>query len=106
MRDAQRAWSTLALADASWSAQTGRPPLLLLEEHPPEWLRSQITTPEDRSIVALIKYRILLKGLRSRSVDALELPAKELVHWQVKWCRPGNGGGSFAVSLLESEQIS
>lgn len=98
VRDAQRSWLTLALADASWSAQTGRPPLLSLEDQPPEWLRSQITTPEDRSIVALIEYRILLKELRSRSVDALELPANELVDWREKWCRPGNGGES-SVSM-------
>ncbi|ORY88499.1 hypothetical protein BCR35DRAFT_351006 [Leucosporidium creatinivorum] len=91
VRDAQRAWSTLALADASWSAQTGRPPLLPLEQQPPEWLQSQITTPEDRSIVALIEYRRILKSLRSQNADALELPAKELLDWQEKWYRPGNG---------------
>lgn len=92
VRDAQRAMSTLVLADASWSAQTGRPPLLSLEEPQFEWLQSQVTTPEDRSIAALIEYRILLKGLRSRRTDDLELPAQELTDWQERWCRPGNGG--------------
>lgn len=46
IRDAQRCWMTLWLADASWAAQTGRASLIALDskvQQPPEWLESAVS---------------------------------------------------------------
>ncbi|KAI5481416.1 fatty acid elongase [Pseudohyphozyma bogoriensis] len=87
IRDAQRTWVTCFLADRSWAAQTGRPPLVpedSLTLGSMAWLDDDIATAEDTSCVALIQLRRLL----ARPYNDFASRLQELESWKLDWLRP------------------
>ena len=111
IRNAHRCWFTCFLADRSWAAQTGRPPLvhdrdLIMGAR--RWLDSPSALPDDASIVALANLRSIFERLPTlelygrtieRQLDAL---LNDLESWSVEWVHERWNGmlGEFPPFIL------
>ncbi|KAM0756645.1 hypothetical protein T439DRAFT_321340 [Meredithblackwellia eburnea MCA 4105] len=90
IRDAERTWITCFLADRSWAAQTGRPPLVPEDDltlGSVAWLDNSIALPEDASLVALVQLRRLQSRKMSSEIEVLGRQ-RDLDQWKLDWIRP------------------